>query len=91
MLLAFVHSMNLDKAISDLSGKSLDIVTRTVESSAYLNNVISLCSSISKSFKNKLKMYGPLTLPNTTLGGTFANYFPPASDAIIYHPLLSSL
>ena len=44
-----------------------------------------------KSFKNKLKMYGPLILPNTTLGGTFVNYFPVASDAIIYRLLLSSL
>lgn len=46
---------------------------------------------MSKSFKNKLEMYGPLILPNTTLGGTFVNYFPMASDAITYHPLLSSL
>ena len=52
--------MNLDKAILDLSGKSLEMETRTVESSAYLSNVISSSPSISLSLKNKLKRYGPV-------------------------------
>ena len=44
-------------------GKSLEIVTKIVESSAYLNKDISSCPTISKSFRNKLKRYGPLILP----------------------------
>ena len=47
----------------DTSGKSLEIVTKIVESSAYLNKDISSCPTISKSFRNKLKRYGPLILP----------------------------
>ena len=34
---ATVQSINLDKAMSEISGESLVIVTKTVESSAYLN------------------------------------------------------
>ena len=63
MSFATVQSINLDKAMSDISGESLVIVTKTVESSAYLNKDISLYPSISRSFKNMLKRYGPLTLP----------------------------
>ena len=63
MSFATVQSINLDKAISDISGESLVTVTKTVESSAYLNKDISLYPSISRSFKNMLKRYGPLTLP----------------------------
>ena len=37
MSFATVQSINLDKAMSDISGESLVIVTKTVESSAYLN------------------------------------------------------
>ena len=49
--------------MSDTSAKSLEIVTKIVESSAYLNKDISLCPTISKSFRNRFKKYGPLTLP----------------------------
>ena len=35
MSFARVQSINLDKAMSDISGKSLEIVTKTVESNHY--------------------------------------------------------
>ena len=57
-----IHKLGQGR-MSDISGESLVIVTKTVESSAYLNKDISLYPSMSRSFKNMLKRYGPLILP----------------------------
>ena len=57
------QSMNVDKAIFDLSGRPSEIIDKIVESSAYLVNDVSSQSSNSKSFVNILKSYGSLTLP----------------------------
>ena len=53
MSFATAQSINLDKAMSDISGESLIIVTKTVESSAYLKKDISLYPSISRSSINQ--------------------------------------
>ena len=51
----------------DISGESLEIVTKTVESSAYLNKYPSISRSFKNMLKSGVKRYGPLTLPCCSL------------------------
>ena len=63
MLFNWDHSINVDKAISDLSDRRFVMIAKIVESSAYLVNDVFSSSLNSKSLRNTLKRYGPLTLP----------------------------
>ena len=57
------HSINVAKAISDLSDRRFVMIAKIVESSAYLVNGVFSSSLNYKSLRNTLKRYGPLTLP----------------------------